>query len=72
MKKDYLHYHCHHYYTGTSGEIKLCCIKFLMVTSILIFPICTPFQPHQPWETISSCSSINQNYYAGQIIFLTE
>ena len=26
--------------------------KFLMVTSILIFPICTLFQPHQPGDTI--------------------
>ena len=32
------------------------------------FPICTPFQLHLPGDTISNYSSINQDYYAGQII----
>jgi len=39
-----------------------------MVTLILIFPICTHFQLHLPGDTISNCSSIDKDYYAGQNI----
>ena len=32
----------------------------------------TPFQPHLPGDAISKCLSINRDYYASQIISLTE
>ena len=61
MKKGYQHYHYHHYHTSASGEIQLCYIKYLTVTLTLIFPICTPFQPHLPGDTISNYLSIDRD-----------